>query len=453
MKHNLDLQNTPVPKLFLNYLIPTVTGMLVMSLHIVIDGIFVGRGVGSDGLAAVNIAVPLFSFFIATGLLIGLGGATVVAIKFGEGNDEEACSIFTQSIVLIVIAVLIVMFLCQINLEKLAYALGANDRILFQVEGYMKNLLYFGLVYGLADALSCFVRNDGAPLLSMICMVVGAVINCALDYVFIFIFNWGVEGAALATGIGNTISTIILLMHFILKRGKLKFIKTSFNFSEIKRVLKVGFPSFLTEISMAVIICAHNLVLISITGELGVSAYSIISYINTLIILIFLGIAQAVQPIISFNLGAGEYKRVQESFKLAVRTAVIVGICSLFIGLLWGENMVKMFIENNTELIALATEGIKLYFINYLFMGFNIVVATYFQAIEKPKFSNIVTVCRGLLFVVAALLILPKLLNVNGVWLAVPTAELLTTLVSVFLLKSVPIVKELNVDNSVKISI
>lgn len=432
MRQNIDLQNTPISQLFLKYLIPTVTGMLVMSLHIIIDGIFVGRGVGSDGLAAVNIAIPLFSFFTAVGLLIGLGGATVVSIKFGEGKDKEACSIFTQSLLLIVIAVIVVMVFCQLNLERLAYALGASDKIFPHVEGYMKNLLYFGLVYGLADALSCFVRNDGAPFLSMVCMVIGAVINCIFDYIFIFIFNWGVEGAALATGIGNTISGVILLMYFILKRGKLRFIKTRFCYSDIMRVLKNGFPSFLTEISAAIILCTHNLVLMKIAGEIGVSAYSIIGYINILIILVFLGIAQAVQPLISYNLGAREYNRVQESFSLAVKSSVIVGVFSLLIGLLLGRNIVMLFIENDKELIILATEGMKLYFINYLFMGFNIVVATYFQAIEKPKLSTIVTLCRGLLFVMGALIILPNLFNVNGVWLAVPTAEFLTVFVSVF---------------------
>ncbi|MCY6369930.1 MATE family efflux transporter [Clostridium ganghwense] len=435
MKKDLDLKNDSISKLFLTYLIPAVIGMLIMSLHVVIDGIFVGRGVGSDALAAVNIVVPLYSLFAAIGLLIGLGGATVASIKFGEGKNEESSSIFTQAVLLAAIISITITVFSELNIEKLSYILGANDKILPYVKDYMGVLLYFGPVYVLADTLDCFARNDRAPKLSMYAMVIGAIINCCLDYIFIFKFHWGVSGAALATGAGNILSIIMLLMHFVLKKGNLKFIKTRIVLNDVIRIFRNGFPNFLSEMSAAVVTLIYNLVFMKMLGEIGVSAYSIINYIHILMLMVFIGISQAMQPIISYNYGAKKYERVRKSFKLAVSVSVIFGICFFTSGILFGKNIVKLFNNNNMELIMLATTGMKIYFVSYLFMGVNIVTISYFQAIEKAKFSTIITLCRGLIFSIAGLFILPKIFNINGIWLTAPAAELLTIFVGYFLLE------------------
>ncbi|WP_427340810.1 MATE family efflux transporter [Caloranaerobacter sp. DY30410] len=435
MKKTLDLKNDSVSKLFLNYLIPAVLGMLIMSLHIVIDGIFVGRGIGSDGLAAVNIVVPLYSIFEAIGIFIGLGGATVASIKFGEGKNEEGSSIFTQAIILATIISITITVLSELNIEKLAYALGTNDKILPFVKNYMRILLYFAPVFVLTDVLSCFIRNDRAPQLSMYAMAAGAIINCCLDYIFIFKFHYGISGAALATGTGNIFSIIILLTHFIFKKGELKFVRTRFALNDLIRIFRNGLPNFLSEISLAVVTLAYNLVLMKMLGEIGVSAYSIINYIHALMLMIFMGISQAAQPIISYNYGAKEYERVRESFKLAVRISIVFGICFFMSGILFGKDMVKLFNNNNIELIETATTGIKIYFINYLFMGVNMVTASYFQAIEKAEFSMIITLSRGLMFTITGLFILPKIFNITGIWITTPLAELLTLYICYFFIR------------------
>ncbi|MBF8983409.1 MATE family efflux transporter [Lutibacter sp. B2] len=434
MTKALDLKNDSVSKLFLHYLVPSVMGMLIMSLHIVIDGIFVGRGVGSDGLAAVNIVVPVYSLFAAIGLLIGLGGATLVSIKFGEGKEEEGSSIFTQAVLLAAIISITITVLMGLNIEKMSYILGANDKILDYVKDYMRIILYFSPLFVMVDVLSCFVRNDRAPQLSMYAMMIGAVINCCLDYIFIFKFHWGVSGAALATGAGNLISIIMLLMHFILKKGDLKFVRIKFVLNDVMRIFKNGFPSFLSEMSLAIVMLMYNLVCMKMLGEIGVSAYSIINYIYALVFMVFIGVSQAVQPIIGYNYGAKEYKRVRTSFKLAVYVSVVFGIGFFIVGLLFAKNMVELFNNNNKELIKLASIGMKIYFVNYLFMGVNIVITSYFQAIEEARCSTIVVLCRGLIFSMAGLFILPKIFSTNGIWLTAPVAELLTIVVCCFLL-------------------
>lgn len=368
MEKSLDLRKHSVPKVFLNYLIPAVIGMLIMSLHVVIDGIFVGRGIGSDGLAAVNIVVPLFSIFTAIGLLIGLGGSTIVSIKFGEGKKAEASSIFTQSILLATVIIMLITIVSEFNIERLSYILGANDKIFPYVKDYMKGILYFAPVFVLADCLSCFVRNDRAPKLSMYAMGIGAVINCCLDYIFIFKFQWGVGGAALATGAGNILSLIMLLMHFILKKGDLKFVKVRLVLNDIIKICKNGLPNFFAQMSLTVVTIAYNLVFMKMLGEIGVSAYSIVNYIHVLMLMVFMGIAQAVQPIISYNYGAKEYERVKQSFKLAVRVSIAFGIFFFISGILFGKSMVKLFNNDNIQLIELTTTGIKIYVINYLFI-------------------------------------------------------------------------------------
>ncbi|QZY56429.1 MATE family efflux transporter [Crassaminicella profunda] len=436
MKKALDLKKDSVSKLFFNYLIPAVMGMLIMSLHIVIDGIFVGRGIGSDGLAAVNIVVPFFSLFAAMGILIGLGGATVVSIKFGEGKEEEGNSIFTQSIVIAIIISIIITVVSELNIEKLSYILGANDKILLFVKEYMRVIIFFAPIFILVDVLNCFVRNDRAPKLSMYAMIIGAIINCCLDYIFIFKFHWELSGAALATGISNILSITILLMHFMFKKGDLKFVRTRFVVNDMIRIFKNGFPNFLAEMSLAAVTLVFNLVLMKMLGEIGVSAYGIINYIHALMLMVFIGISQAVQPIISYNYGAKEYERARESFKLAVEVSVVFGICFFMSGILFGKNMVKLFNNNNIELMELTTSGIKIYFINYLFMGVNMVTASYFQAIEKTKFSTIITLNRGLILIMAGLFILPKIFKINGIWITTPVAEAVTLFVCWVLLKT-----------------
>lgn len=435
MNKDLDLKSNSVSKLFFKYLIPSVTGMLIMSLQIVIDGIFVGRGVGSDGLAGVNIVVPFFGLFIAIGLLIGLGGSTIVSIYLGQGKTNEARKIFTQSILVTFILIVPLAIISLLNIKKLCYLLGSNVEIYTYVYDYLSVTLCFSIVYVLNSALNCFVRNDGAPLFSMIGMVIGAVINCILDYVFIFIFHWGVKGAALATGIGCLISMSIFLMHFILKRKNLYFVKTSLNMNDLSRIFTNGFPSFFAEMSYAIVMLEFNWAFMKLNGELGVSAYSIVNYIHALMLMVFMGIAQAVQPIISYNFGIGEEKRYKKGLKLAMNTSLISGILFFATGLIFGENFVLLFVRENKELIDITTSGIRLYYISYLFMGINIVIAMFFQAIESSSVSTLLSVSRGLVFISIFVMILPVFMGVNGIWLATPFAEAITLIFSFYFLK------------------
>lgn len=435
MTKSLNMENAPISKLFLTYFIPAVTGMLMMSLNIVIDGIFIGRGVGSNGLASINIIFPIFMLFLAIGLCIGIGGSTIISINFGEKKYQDAQDIFGQSMTLSIIISIVIIVLGNLYLDELAYFLGASTKIVGYVKDYLFILLNFSWAYIIGDALNCFVRNDSNPRLAMYSMVIGALVNCVLDYIFIFKFHWSLKGAALATGIAEIILVLILFYHFIGRIGELRFRISKLILNDVIRILRSGIPTFITEISTGAVALLFNLVLMSLIREIGVSAYSIINYVHALVIMIFVGISQAIQPIISYNYGAKKEERVKQINKLGIKVSLILGVSFFVIGIFFGQNIVKLFNKNDLQLIELTTGAMKLYFIAYLFMGSNIVIATYFQSIEKVRISTTISMLRSFFFVVIGLYILSKMFHVTGVWLAIPCAEFLTLLVSCYFLK------------------
>lgn len=424
----VTLREVPIKKLFYSYLIPSILGLMLMSVNIVVDGIFIGHGVGPNGLAGVNIAVPVFSIFISVALWIGIGGATLYSMYLGKNEPDQAQSIFSQSFAITVMITSVIIGVCLWRMRELAFLLGANDVILPYVLDYMRVLLIFGLVFVLESLLSIFVRNDGNPKLAMTALIVAAGFNIIFNYVFIFIFKWGVAGAAYATVLATFLGFVVLLAHFLRRDKTLRFVKFRFQRDVLKRVLTIGFPSFVSEMAIAIVTLGYNIAFMRVTGEMGVASFSIVNYIHTMVLLAFIGVGSALQPIVSFHYGAKLYERMKDSLRLAVYTAVAFGLISVIAGWLFAGPMTAMFNVKEPQLYELTVSGIDLFFINYLFMGYNLVYVTYYQSIGQVTFSLVATFARGIVFVLIFLFILPPLFGANGIWLAVPAAEALTTL-------------------------
>jgi len=422
------LKETPVKKLFFQYLIPSVLGMLLMSVNIVLDGIFVSRGVGPNGLAAINISVPAFSLILAISLWIGIGGATIYSISLGRNELAYARSVFSQSILFCILLTGALMGACLWKIDDLAWFLGSNEIILPYVMDYLPVLLVFGIFFVLENVLSVFVRNDGNPNLAMAAMVVTAVLNIILDYLYIFIYGWGVKGAAYATVIATGIGIFVLLAHFFRQSSTLKWGASRFQPKTLKRILTIGFPGFTAEMTAAVVTIGLNVTFMRWSGETGVAAYSIVNYIHALVLLIFIGVGGALQPIASFHYGARLYDRLQKCLRLSVQTAMIIGFFAVVIGWRFPDPLVAVFGVKSQELYELTVKGIAIFFINYLFLGFNIVYGTFYQSVGQVKRSLIIILSRGILFVLPLLWILPPWFGVNGIWLAIPVAEVLTAL-------------------------
>ncbi|MCR8644680.1 MATE family efflux transporter [Paenibacillus sp. N1-5-1-14] len=428
-----DLRTKSISKLFMSYLIPAVLGMVLMSVNIIIDGIMVSRGVGALGLAGVNVASPVFPIIFAISLWIGMGGATLYSIALGENKVKHAQHIFTQSITLAVVIVTIIMFVFSWNIEGLAYLFGANDVILPYTIEYLEVLLMFGIVYVLENILSIFIRNDGNPKLAMAGLITTAVLNIVFNYIFIFIFNWGVKGSAYGTIVSAAIGLLVLLTHFFRKKSILKFTKLKFDWLVVKEIMTIGFPSFMTEMSAAIVTVGYNVTFIKYAGETGVAAFAIVNYIHTMALLMFFGIGAALQPIVSYHFGAELLDRLKAALRLAIKTALICGALAIVIGFIGAKYIVMMFDIKTQELLTFTIKGIGLFFIQYIFLGFNIVYAEYFQSIRQTKRSTFIILSRGLLLVFPLLWIMPNLFGVNGIWLVPVTAEAITMVVIIIM--------------------
>ncbi|MBC1721699.1 multidrug efflux MATE transporter FepA [Listeria seeligeri] len=426
MAKNIEILETDsVKKIYFKYLIPSLVGMLLMSLNIVIDGIFVGHKLGGTALAGINIAVPVFTIFTAISIWIGIGAATQFSFAIGEKNVKRAQTIFTNAILAVVSITIVIAIIAFIFKVPLAYFLGANDDTIGYVLEYMNILLVFGFALTLENILSIFVRNDGDPNLSMIALVVTAICNVILNYIFLFIFEWGVTGSALATMIAIIIGVLILTTHFFKKSSRLKFVRLNWNKAFFKKTFSIGLPSFLAEVGVSVFTFGYNISLAAIAGTAGVAAFSVLNYTHSVILMLFLGMGSAIQPLISYYRGAKAREKELETLKIAILVAFCTGVGFLLVGLFASNLLVSMFGNFTPEIKDLASSGIKLFYTAYLFMGFNFVMMTYFQTSDKVKMATWITISREIIFMVIFLLILPSIIGITGVWLAIPISEMI----------------------------
>lgn len=420
------LLNGDIKKIFYKYLFNSVLGMLAVSFCILVDTMFIGRGIGSSGLAALNICIPIFNVFNGLGLLFGIGGATALSISFGKGDIEESQSIFSQTVIVAIITGIIISVLGVIFKENIGYLLGADDKTIELVTQYLSGVLFLSFSYILAHTISSFVRNDHNPRLAMIATAVGGLLNIVLDYLFIFELGLGMKGAALATSLASLVNLTILCSHFATRKCTLKLLMFKFNFSRLIRTLSNGAPSFIIEISSGIVIFIFNLALLEMVGDIGVSAYSIIANVALVAAAIFTGIAQAIQPIISMNYGANQYDRVEKVKRMALITAFIVGSIFYACGILFPESIVRVFTSESGEIVNITVNAIKYYFIAFLIMGLNIVMGSYYQSREYTVASNIISLGRGIIFLVIGIFVLPWIFGLNGIWISVAFAEVMT---------------------------
>ncbi|AMO57429.1 multidrug transporter MatE [Endozoicomonas montiporae] len=433
-RKSIDLKNDPIKQSFFRYLMPAITGMVIKSIFIMVDTIFIGRGVGADGLAAISMAVPFFSFFTAIAMMIGIGGSALMSIEFGKGNYQAGQGLFVQSVLLAILVAGGLALGGQFWLDDILALVGATGQIAIYSGQYLGIMLNFFVLYSLGWVLSCFVRNDTNPALTMYALAGGALMNIVLDYLFIMQFGWGVQGAAYATIIANLISMIILLIHFLTRRGRLRFNLSGMGLGRIRRILTIGLPIFFIESSVAATSMVFNTVLLA-KGGLYISVYSIVLNTAVLTLFILVGIGQACQPIISFNYGAGAVNKVKETLFIGLRFAVATGFAAVAIVWLEAESIASLFVVDNPQLVAMAAVALRYYFLAYPFMGFNLMVANLFQATERSASATVLSLARGFVLVVVGLLVIPVFLSEHGVWLSLLFAEAVTVVFSLLMLR------------------
>lgn len=409
--------------------------MLGMSAVTAIDGICVGHGVGSDGIAAINIYVPVFTIATGIGLMIGAGCSVVASIHLARGKLKAARLNVTQAVVFATIATLLPTMLIMLFPEQTALALGSSANLLPLVVDY---LLWFtpALVFQAWEAIALFIiRLDGSPKYAMACSLVTSVANAVLDIIFIFPLGWGIIGAAFATAISLVLGGLMAMGYLLFMARRLRLIRIkwsrksmTYSLRNIGYQCRIGSAGLIGELTLAVLAFIGNYVFMHYMGDDGVGAFGIACYYTPFIFMVGNATAQSAQPIISYNYGAGLINRVRQTLRLAIATAIVCGLIVTAIFVTDSRLLTGLFISLDTNAARIATNGLPLFAMSFVFYVINLTCIGYFQSIERFKPAMVFALLRGCIYLVPSFILLPKLIGANGIWLSLAASELLTTL-------------------------
>lgn len=441
---NIDYGNEPIGRLFSKLFFPTVAGMMFSVLLIITDGIFVGHGLGSDALAAVNIVAPAWTFATGIALMFGMGGSIIASISLSQGKDDKARFYMSASLIISTLFLIACSILILIFPHASLRMLGCSEELMPLARLYLLGFIPFSASNAFLVSSSFFVRLDGAPKYAMSASIVAAIINVVLDYLFIFPMQFGIMGAAIATSIGSLVGALMTAMYLLRKRNKMHFSPISFKASGIrishavKRICTLGFPSFLGELAVSFMMLVGNIVFMSYLGKDGVAAFSIACYFFPIIFMIDSAIAQSAQPIISYNHGISNQPRIFAATRLALTSATVCSVVIFLVTIFYSHEIASLFVSTSTATHAIATSGFPLYAICFIPCAVNIIAVVYFQSIEQSKIAMLITLMRGFIFLGLSFWIMPMLFGIKGIWLAVPTGELITSIITVIIALFLP---------------
>lgn len=426
----------PISKLLAKFSIPAVIGMLVNAIYNIVDRIFVGKFASEDALAGLTIAFPIMMIIFAFAGLVGIGGAALMSIQLGKKDFRSVSHVFGNMLSLGTIITGITLFAIFMNLQKILILFGAIPEILPYATGYMQIILMGFIFQMYAFTLNGAIRTEGRPLLSMIAMLLSAITNIILDYVFIAIFGWGVQGAAIATIIGQLFGLVILASFYL--RGKsslhLKASDLIPDFRVIKGILGIGFASFVTTLGTSMAITFLNRGLAAYGGIVAITSMGAINSLFTLFIMPIMGLQQGMQPIIGYNYGAHLTKRVYSTLRLGLIIAISFSTV-IFLALeLFPVAFVSLFLDPASATVEVATKGLRIFIIMLPLLSINILGVGFFQSIGEGMKSIVIGLLRQFVLLVPAVLILPKFLGLNGVWIATPVADGIAILVTMVIL-------------------
>lgn len=434
-RDSIDFGASNIQKLFASIFFPTVFGMLFSMAFIVTDGIFVGHGVGSHGLAAVNLIAPIMMLINGIGMMIGGGASVVAAIHLSRGNTKVARINISQAYAAGLLAAVLVSMACYIFPNTILHLLGARGDLYDITREYY---LWFmpSCIFSMVGNIGMFtIRLDGSPRYAMMINIVISLVNGILDYVFIFPCQWGLRGAALATDIGG-IAGMAMVIYYMARRTRvlslypIKTTATSLRLMSrnIGYMCRMGLPSLVAEIAISVMMLTGNLVFQHYLGNDGVAAYSVICYLFPLVYMLYFAVSQSAQPIISFSHGTGNKVRSRDTFRFSLFVSLLCGILIMSCFIFFADTIVAIFLDNKAEAYALASNGLPLYASGFLFLAVNVCYVGYCQSIERSTLAVIITSLRGIFLMIASFLLLPSIIGIRGLWLAIPVAEGLTAL-------------------------
>lgn len=420
-------------KKFFRFVIPSILSMWIFALYTMVDGIFVARGVGEYALAAVNISMPFTILIFSIGLLMAIGSSTLISILLGEGKKEQALNIFNQNLAMLIVIGIVISTVTYLNLERIAYFLGAAPETITYVTGYLGWISAFAIFFVISYNMEVLVKIDGCPQLQIAGVLSCALVNIILDYIFVMRLHMGVEGAAIATGIAQVVSTSLFVCYFKFKGKRLFFQKFSLDLSVYKRIIPLGLADSLTELSGGLVIFLFNRVILKVIGSDGLVSYTVISYVNTLALNSMAGIGQGIQPLVSFYYGAKKKELCHQLLRYGLVASACSGLFFFSLAELSPQLPVYLFLgKENSHLFSYAVMALRLFGISFAIMGLNVVSAAFFTAIERPFFSLAISSARSFILLSVCLIAMTLVFGEYGIWLSTCVSESLCLFITLF---------------------
>lgn len=422
-------------KQFFHFSAATVASLMVFSLYSIVDGLFVARGVGEYAMTAVNLSVPFVNLLFSIAVIFAVGTSTIIAYLLGQKNAQSANKLFSQNLVTLVVIGVTISVLVLVFTEPLARLLGAEEVTLEYTIHYLQGLAPFAVCFMISYNLEVLVKTDGRPRLALVTVCVGCVTNCVLDYLAIFHWGLGIWGAAAATGLSQLLTCIIYLTHFLGKRTTFHPVRFRMDWKIYRRLLPIGISDGLTELCNGLMIFLFNHTILRCIGTDGLVAYTIIAYANTLVVNITMGVSQGSQPLISFQNGRGDGTAIGNLLRYGLRTMCGIAAVCFTVLFLAAPKLVAVYLpEAGAEMLTFATDAFRRYSLCYLPVGFNIYIAGFLTAMERPLPAVSISTGRGLILQGSILLLLAAVLGGSSIWFAPVISEVLCLGLSVFFL-------------------
>lgn len=417
----------------LKFAAPTIFSMLLMEIFGIVDGLFVVRLIGTDALSAVNITFPIVLMSIALGMMFSSGGSALVSRRLGQKRERTARQNFSLIAVSAFVCGAVLAALGLAFLKPLLYFLGTNDALYGMCYEYARTTLMFVPVTIFACVFFMFYIARGKAGLGMIVTASAGLINVILDYVFIAVFDMGLFGAALATGIGYSASGVVGLLYFTFnRRGSLYLEKPKWDRFVLTKACFNGASEMVSNVSVCIITVLLNNIVMRLAGADGVAAITVVLYMQTSLMSVCFGYSMGISPLVSYNYGKRETARLQRTFAVSLRLIGLVSVGVFAFCNFATAGLVGLFVDEGTHVFDMAYKGLRLFSFTFLFMGLNVFASALFTALSNGKVSAVLSFCRTLVFVVGFLLVLPLYWQMTGVWLSMPLAEALSCLLSVY---------------------
>lgn len=420
-------------KRLLKFVFPSIIMMIIISIYGVIDGFFVSNYVGKSAFSSLNLVMPFIMILGGMGFMIGTGGSALVSKTLGQKENEKANKIFSMMIVFTTILGLILSIIGIIFIRPVSYLLGASDEMIDNCVLYGRIVTSFTALFMLQNVFQSFLATAEKPKIGLIVTIAAGTTNAVLDYLFVAVFNFGLAGAAVATGIGQVVGGLIPLIYFIFPNDSLlKLVKTKLSIKELLAACANGSSELMSNVSSSIVGMVYNLQLMKYIGEDGVATYGVLMYVQFVFVAIFIGYSIGTAPIVGYNYGAANYDELKNVRKKSIAIMFTSGITLSIIAQLLAGTLAKIFVGYDQNLYVLNVHAFRIFSFAFILTGFNIFSSSFFTALNNGAISALIAFLRTLVFQLGSVIMLPLIISVDGIWLAICVAEVFATAISLF---------------------